>query len=100
MHNSCWCPSSYCGNYCNSYWCSACWGKSDISYKENINLIGQSPSGINIYTFNYIGEDGLYEGVIAQELIGTKFESTLSLNEEGKYLVDYSKIDVEFKKIN
>jgi hypothetical protein len=101
MHNACWCPSQYCGNYCNSYWCPSCdYYKSDISYKENVNLIGQSPLGINIYQFNYIGEEGAYEGVIAQELVGTQYESALSLNDDGKYSVDYSKIDVEFKKIN
>lgn len=100
MHNGCWCPSSYCGNYCLEYTCSFCWGKSDISFKENLKLIGKSPNGINIYQFNYIGEEGLYEGIIAQELIGTEYESALSLNEDGKYLVDYNKIDVEFKKIN
>jgi hypothetical protein len=103
MHNGCWCPSSYCGNYCLEYTCGFCGGGSkfsDISLKENINLIGQSPFGINIYEFNYIGKDGLYEGIIAQELIGTEHESALVLNEDGKYLVDYSKIDVEFKKID
>jgi hypothetical protein len=74
--------------------------KSDIRYKENLTLIGISNSGLNIYTFNYKNEEGLYQGVIAQELIGTKFEDALSKNSEGLYEVDYSKIDVEFKKIN
>jgi hypothetical protein len=81
------------GNLCNS-------SKSDIQYKENINLVGISNSGLNIYTFNYKNEEGLYQGVIAQELIGTKFEDALSKNSEGLYEVDYSKIDVEFKKLN
>jgi hypothetical protein len=86
------------------YWscsgCSFCDQKpSDISFKENITLVGKSPNGINIYQFNYIGEEGLYEGIVAQELIGTQFDSALSLNEDGKYLVDYNKIDVEFKKL-
>jgi hypothetical protein len=94
----------WCGYFsCYTWACSGCgWcggGKSDISYKENLNLIGQSPSGINIYQFNYIGEDGLYEGVIAQELLGTEYEPALSLNEDGKFLVDYNQIDVEFKRI-
>jgi hypothetical protein len=94
----------YCGPGSCIYWtcsgCIFCDQKSDISFKENLNLIGKSPLGINIYQFNYIGEEGLYEGIIAQELIGTEYESALSLNEEGKYLVDYNKIDVEFKKID
>jgi hypothetical protein len=89
---------------CWDWYCSGCYfcdqKPSDISFKENLNLIGKSPLGINIYQFNYIGEEGLYEGIIAQELIGTEYESALSLNADGKYLVDYSKIDVEFKKID
>ena len=102
QHNySCegWCT----GDYCWSASCQACYfcdQKSDITFKENINLVGQSPLGINIYQFNYVGEEGLYEGIIAQELIGTKYESALSLNNDGKYLVDYNQIDVEFKKID
>lgn len=74
--------------------------KSDIQYKENINLIGVSNLGLNIYQFNYKNEEGLYQGVIAQELIGTKYEDSLSLNFDGLYEVDYNKIDVEFKKLN
>lgn len=101
MHNGCWCPTSFCGNWCYDNSCAGCGGgKSDISYKENIKLIGKSASDINIYEFNYIGEEGLYQGVIAQELVGTKFENALSLNNEGKYLVDYNQIDVQFKRIN
>jgi hypothetical protein len=73
--------------------------KSDMRYKENLVLTGKSPSGLNIYQFNYKEEEGLMEGVIAQELIGTEFENALSQNEEGFYLVDYNMIDVEFKKI-
>jgi hypothetical protein len=26
MHNSCWCPWSYCGNYCYSWYCPGCSG--------------------------------------------------------------------------
>lgn len=88
------CGYTYCAFFC--YFCY----KSDINYKENLNLVGQSPSGINIYHFNYIGEEGLYEGVVAQELVGTEHESAVSLDNDNKYLVDYSKIDVEFKKID
>ena len=79
--------------YCNDQ-------KSDIQYKENFTLIGVSNLGLNIYQFNYKNEEGLYQGVIAQELIGTNYEDSLSLNEDGLYVVDYNKIDVEFKKLN
>ena len=73
---------------------------SDRRLKENIVMVGTSEKGINIYQFNYIGEEGLYEGVIAQELLNTDFESAVIMGEDGMYSVDYNKIDVEFKKIN
>jgi hypothetical protein len=78
--------------YCNNQ-------KSDIRLKENMVLVGESETGINIYQFNYKNEEGLYEGVIAQEFIGTEYENALSKNEDNLYVVDYNKIDVEFKKI-
>lgn len=72
---------------------------SDIRLKENIEKISVSDSGINIYKFNFIGEDITYQGVIAQELINTEFEKALII-EDDFYKVDYSQIDVEFKKLN
>jgi hypothetical protein len=75
---------------------------SDIRLKHNIQLIGVSELGINIYTFEYIekiGMEGTYQGVMAQELIGTKYESALVFDGE-YYKVDYSKLDVEFIKIS
>jgi hypothetical protein len=51
----------------------------------------------------YVGydprEDITYQGVIAQELINTEFEKALII-ENNFYKVDYSQIDVEFKKLN
>lgn len=84
------CTPNGIGSVCNS----------DRRVKDNLILIGKSGMGINIYRFNYIGESELYEGVIAQELIDTEFSSALEIGEDGLYKVDYSKIDVEFKKIN
>jgi hypothetical protein len=74
---------------------------SDSRLKTNINKIGVSNSGINIYTFEFIDKPNeVYQGVIAQELIGTKFELATKIESDGYYHVDYSKLDVEFKKIN
>jgi hypothetical protein len=69
---------------------------SDARLKENINLIGKSPSGLNVYTFKYKGNDnGIYQGVMAQEVPHASI-----LGDDGFYKVDYSKLDVEFKKVN
>jgi predicted nucleic acid-binding Zn-ribbon protein len=73
---------------------------SDARLKENLVLIGQSEKGINIYEFNYIGRKEKYQGVIAQELLNTDFESALIISEDGYYSVNYEKLDVEFKQID
>jgi len=88
------CPNCY-GNYGgSSYVCN-----SDERLKENLKLIGQSENGINVYEFNYIGREGTYQGVIAQELLNTDFESALIMGDDGFYSVNYDKLDVEFKQI-
>ena len=71
-------------------------GRSDRTLKENIDLVGKSSSGINIYEFEYkdkVHGEGRYQGVMAQEV------PEASYNDNGYLWVDYSKIDVEFKKI-
>ena len=67
---------------------------SDIRLKEDIELVGQSPSGINIYNFKYKGVDGFYQGVMAQEVPWAR-----ETNSAGYYMVDYSKVDVAFRKL-
>jgi hypothetical protein len=73
--------------------------KSDSRLKKIIKKLGVSSSGINIYLFSYnFDPTTLYQGVIAQELLNTEFESAVHIDKNGIYSVDYSKIDVEFKK--
>ena len=67
---------------------------SDIRLKDNIKLVGKSPSNINIYTFNYKGSDDTYQGVMAQEVPWAS-----SLHDNGYLMVDYSKTDVEFRRL-
>lgn len=74
---------------------------SDKRLKNIIRKIGTSTLGINIYEFTYkFNSHQIYVGIIAQELIGTEFESALIEDKSGYYAVDYSKIDVKFSKLN
>ena len=70
---------------------------SDRRLKKNINKIGESSSGLNIYSFEYKDSKygrGLFQGVMSnevpQEAVGTK---------DGYDTVDYNMLDVEFKQI-
>lgn len=74
---------------------------SDIRLKTNVKLIDKSESGLNIYQFEYknknLGE-GIYQGVMAQELLKNN-QDALVMFTDGYFGVDYSKIDVNFKRI-
>ena len=67
---------------------------SDVKLKDNIKLVGKSPSDINIYSFNYKGSKDKYEGVLAQEVLWASSEHN------GYLMVDYSKLDVDFRRLN
>jgi len=71
---------------------------SDRRAKQNIKLIGYSPSGLKIYNFEYINKifgEGIFQGVMTDEIPSY----AVVKNENGFDRVNYSKIDVEFKKI-
>jgi hypothetical protein len=70
-------------------------GFSDVRLKEDIRLIGRSPSGINIYEFKYKHTSGTWQGVMAQEVPWARI-----MTDTGYYMVDYSKVDVEFRRIH
>jgi hypothetical protein len=75
---------------------------SDINLKENIRFIGNSSSGIPIYHFDYKNKNfgvGRYEGVMAQDLEKIKPQAVL-IASDGYKMVDYSIIDVQFKRVN
>ena len=69
-------------------------GFSDIRLKENVELIGKSPSNINIYKFNYKDSPTTYQGAMAHEVPWASQK-----HNSGYLMVDYNKIDVNFKKI-
>jgi hypothetical protein len=72
--------------------------RSDVRLKENINKVGNSPSGINIYEWNYIGNSQRYRGVMAQEILPIHPEA-VALQPDGYLSVFYGKIDVNMEKV-
>jgi len=68
---------------------------SDRRLKKNIKQIGRSPSGLKIYSFEYKNKKGLYQGVMSDEIPS----DAVIVGNNGFDMVDYSKIDVEFKLI-
>jgi hypothetical protein len=73
-------------------------GKSDRRLKKNINKIGESASGLNIYSFEYKNPAdgiGLFQGVMSDEI------PSEAVVDSGDWydLVNYNMLDVEFKQI-
>jgi len=71
---------------------------SDRKLKKNIKLVGKSPSGLNIYNFEYKSKEngkGIYQGVMSDEIP----QEAVVRHANGYDMVDYSKLDVQFKSI-
>jgi len=73
---------------------------SDISLKDNIQRIGVSSDGINIYSWDWnekakeIGADSQpNKGLIAQDLLTSKPEAVFQDADTGYLMIDYSKLD-------
>ena len=70
---------------------------SDRKLKKNISKTGESPSGLNIYSFEYKDSKfgtGLFQGVMSDET------PNYAVINNGEYdMVDYSMIDVQFKQL-
>ena len=74
-------------------------GASDIRLKENIVKVGNSPSGINIYEWNYkSAPDSRYRGVMAHEILEVHPEA-VALEPDGYMSVYYDKIDVKMEAV-
>jgi hypothetical protein len=74
---------------------SSGFGFSDERLKEDIRFVGKSYAGINIYSFKYKQLPGRYMGVMAQEVPWARH-----MTDTGYYAVDYSKVDVEFRRLH
>ena len=111
----CWSPGTFGlnfvgpanpGNYCNGN------KPSDMNLKKNIVYSHTLPRGLRIYTFEFIDDfvsaqkenfnddySGKWQGVLAQDLLGTEFEDCLILREDRFFEVNYSKLNLELTKI-
>ena len=71
---------------------------SDKRLKENIIKIKYSNSGIPIYHFNYKGDNKVWSGTMAQDLLKLGREDAV-VKEDGYYKVNYNLIDINMKEI-
>jgi hypothetical protein len=79
---------------------------SDVRFKESITFLGKSPKGIPFYSFRYKkGVDGTdptktYVGAMAQDLATLAPDAVCRHENDGRFRVDYNKIDVDFVELH
>jgi hypothetical protein len=96
--NYCTCNCNYCSCNCN-YACTCNCNYSDIRLKTNIEQVGIE-HGLKVYTWSYIRDlSKRFFGVMAQDLLGTKYESALSVDSNGYYFVNYSQLPITFREV-
>lgn len=94
----CVCNCNYsCTCNCN-YGCTCYCNYSDKRLKTNIKFIGEIKD-LKLYSYSYKNNlSKRHVGVIAQDLISTKYESALIKNSNGMYMVNYSKLPIKIIK--
>lgn len=71
---------------------------SDIRLKEDIRRVGTNHLGLGVYQYRYKGMDGVYEGVMAQE-VEVMHPGAIKALPMGYKAVDYAKLGLELKRV-
>jgi hypothetical protein len=88
-----------CNAVCACYNDCAC-NYSDERLKTNIILVDVIDE-INVYEFNYAwNPTKRYRGVLAQELLNTKYNSAVTKDDSGFYMVDYALLPVKMEELS
>lgn len=73
-------------------------GISDIQLKEDIRRIGTNHLGHGVYRYRYKGFDGVYEGVMAQE-VEIMHPGAIRVLPCGYKAVNYAKLGLEMRRV-
>jgi hypothetical protein len=71
---------------------------SDIRRKHDLYLIGRTVYGLPLYDFEYNGQIGTYEGVMAQDVLKVKPEA-VTTGADGFYRVNYTMLGLRLKRV-
>lgn len=71
---------------------------SDIRLKEDIQRIGTNHLGLGVYRYRYKGLDGVYEGVMAQE-VEVMHPGAIRVLPYGYKAVNYAKLGLEMRQV-
>lgn len=72
---------------------------SDVRLKEDINRIGTAENGLPVYSFRYIGEEQLYSGVMAQDVLMHTPQAVV-MRRDGYLAVNYGILGISMEKLD
>jgi hypothetical protein len=71
---------------------------SDRRVKDGISRIGTTALGLPLYRFSYLGRDGVFEGVMAQDVMEVLPEAVIE-GLDGVLRVDYARLGIAMRKV-
>ena len=71
----------------------------DIRLKTDVRQVGTTAHNLPLYTFRYIGKDGQYEGVMAQDVLKV-MPIAVNVGEDGYYRVNYEMLGIEMRRLD
>ena len=71
---------------------------SDVRLKTNIQRVGTAAHDLPLYTFSYLDKEGVYEGVMAQDVMNV-VPAAVVVGEDGFYRVNYEMLGIELRRI-
>lgn len=71
---------------------------SDRRLKEDIRRVGTNHLGLGVYQYRYKGMDGIYEGVMAQE-VEVMHPAAIRALPYGYKAVNYARLGLEMKRV-
>jgi Chaperone of endosialidase len=72
--------------------------ESDIRLKKDIHRVGTNHLGLGVYQYRYKGLDGVWEGVMAQE-VEVMHPGAVVTRAHGYKAVNYAKLGLELKRV-
>jgi Chaperone of endosialidase len=78
---------------------AATFSASDIRLKEDIRRVGTNHLGLGVYQYRYKGMDGVYEGVMAQE-VEILHPGAIKPLPLGYKAVDYASLGLTLRRIH
>jgi hypothetical protein len=71
---------------------------SDLRLKQGIVRIGTTVFGLPVYRFSYTGQEEVYAGVMAQDVVKV-MPSAVSVGEDGFYRVNYGMLGISMQRL-